>query len=91
MNIQSKKLDGLEAGWKDDIKSGKITSDKATIERLSEKLIVDQALKKTHPLSLRIPDVDLEAIQLKAARAGMPYQTLIKSVLHKFATNQVDL
>jgi len=48
-----------------------------------------RTLKKSHPLSLRIPDADLEAIHLKAAKAGIPYQTLIKSVLHRFATDQL--
>jgi len=91
MNMQSKTTDELESSWKKDIKSGKIRSDKPAIERLSDKVIVDHTLKKTHPLSVRIPDADLEAIQLKAARAGIPYQTLIKSVLHKFAIKQADV
>jgi len=29
---------------------------------------------------------DLSALQRKAAKEGMPYQTLIGSVLHKFAS-----
>ncbi|MBF0274302.1 MAG: hypothetical protein HQK84_03615, partial [Nitrospinae bacterium] len=43
--------------------------------------MVDQTLKKSHPLSLRISNADIEAIQHKAAKAGVPYQTLIKSIL----------
>lgn len=88
MNKQPKAIDELEASWMEEIGSGKVKSDKAAMKRLSGELIVDHTLKKSHPVSIRIPDADLEAIQLKAARAGIPYQTLIKSVLHTFATKQ---
>ena len=86
MSIQNKSTLALETAWKNDINSDKIKSDEIAKKRLSKKLIVDRQLKKSHPVSFRIPDADLEAIQLKAARSGIPYQTLIKSVLHQFAT-----
>ena len=81
----------LESGWMEDIESDRIKSDPKAKKRLAGKMIVDQSLKKAHPVSLRIPDSDLEAIQLKAAKEGIPYQTLIKSILHKFATNQLEV
>ena len=84
-------IDDLEKGWMEDIDAGNVKSDLKKKKELAGKLIVDQSLKKAHPVSLRIPDADLEAIQLKAAKEGIPYQTLIKSVLHKFATNQLEL
>ena len=37
-------------------------------------------------INIRISDNDLSALQRKAAREGMPCQTLIGSVLHKFAS-----
>jgi predicted DNA binding CopG/RHH family protein len=86
-----KPLDDFESAWMKDIKKGDIVSDETTQQRLMDKMTVDPALKKSHPLSLRIPDADLEAIQIRAAKEGIPYQTLIKSILHKFATNQIDL
>ncbi len=91
MKERPKPIDDFEAGWMEDIENGQTISDPATTKRLSGNLIVDQKLKKSHPLSLRVADVDLEAIQLKAAKAGIPYQTLIKSVLHKFATDQLQV
>jgi len=90
MSKQTKPMDDFESDWMQDIDRDQIKSDKAVLQRLSDKLIVDQSLKKAHPVSLRIPDADLEAIQLKASKAGIPYQTLIKSVLHKFATGQLQ-
>ena len=34
-------------------------------------------------ISLRIPETDLQRLKAKALREGMPYQTLIGSILHK--------
>ena len=38
---------------------------------------------------MRMTEVDLEAIKAEAAKQGMPYQTLIGSVLHKYVTGQL--
>ena len=38
---------------------------------------------KRQKISLRIPRKDLELLKLRAKREGMPYQTLINSILHK--------
>ncbi len=89
MKKQNKPMDENEAAWMKDIQNEHTDTDEKTKNRLTGKMMVDQSLKKTHPLSVRIPDADLEAIQLKAAKAGIPYQTLIKSILHQFATGQL--
>jgi predicted DNA binding CopG/RHH family protein len=34
-------------------------------------------------ISLRLPESDLERLKAKALREGLPYQTLIGSILHK--------
>ena len=36
------------------------------------------------PVTLRMEETDLEAIRSLAEREGMPYQTLIGSVVHKY-------
>ena len=35
-------------------------------------------------INIRLSQKDLEGIQAKAAREGMPYQPLISSIIHKF-------
>ncbi len=45
--------------------------------------------KKSKAISLRMAEYDLEKLKEKAASYGMPYQTLINSVLHKYITNQL--
>ena len=57
-------------------------------ERLDRKLQGDQ---ETTMVSIRLPGTDLAAIREKADRRGVPYQTLIKSILHQYATDQIWL
>jgi len=43
-----------------------------------------ETLRKDKRINIRLSQKDLEGIQAKAAREGMPYQTLISSIIHKF-------
>jgi predicted DNA binding CopG/RHH family protein len=40
------------------------------------------------PISLRVPKTDLSRLKARAMREGMPYQTLINSILHKAVSRQ---
>lgn len=42
--------------------------------------------RKDRRINIRISSKDLVALQKRAIREGVPYQTLISSVLHKYAT-----
>lgn len=46
-------------------------------------------LQKDKRINIRISSRDLETIQKKAAKEGIPYQTLISSTLHKFVTGKL--
>ena len=41
------------------------------------------------PVSLRLDGSVLAAIKTEADRLGIPYQTLIGSILHRYATNEL--
>ena len=43
------------------------------------------ALKKDMRVNIRISKGDLEALQKRAIDDGIPYQTLMASILHKYA------
>lgn len=43
-------------------------------------------MKKNRKINIRISENDLAALRRRAAREGIPYQTLIGSVLHRFAS-----
>ncbi|HBL17588.1 MAG: hypothetical protein A2X36_09895 [Elusimicrobia bacterium GWA2_69_24] len=50
---------------------------------------VKAALQKRCRVNIRMSPQDLEGIQQRALEEGMPYQTLIASVLHKFVTGSL--
>jgi predicted DNA binding CopG/RHH family protein len=48
-------------------------------------------LRKDKRINIRISERDLRELQRRAVHEGLPYQTLISSILHKFANgNLVD-
>ena len=49
---------------------------------------VREALQKTKRVNIRISPQDLEGIQQKAIAEGIPYQTLMASVIHKFVAGR---
>jgi len=48
-----------------------------------------QTLKKDKRVNIRISSMVLDEIQTRAAEDGMPYKTLISSILHRFATGRL--
>ncbi len=45
--------------------------------------------RKDARVNIRISSKDLEALQRKALEEGIPYQTLIASVLHKYVSGRL--
>lgn len=46
----------------------------------------EQTVKKDKRINIRISGRDLDAIQRRALEEGIPYQTLVSSVLHKYVS-----
>ena len=46
-------------------------------------------LQKNKRINIRLVERDLVGIQTKAVEEGMPYQTLISSVLHKYLSGRL--
>ena len=46
-------------------------------------------LLKNKRVNIRISAIDLEGLQVKAAAEGLPYQTLMASVLHKYVSGRL--
>jgi len=46
-------------------------------------------LSKDKRINIRLSSRDLEDVQTRAAEEGMPYQTLIASVLHKYVSGRL--
>ncbi len=43
--------------------------------------------KKSRPISLRINENDLIILKEKASKNGLPYQTMLNVVIHKYVTD----
>ncbi|MGY8989914.1 MAG: CopG family antitoxin [Flavobacteriales bacterium] len=60
----------------------------------SEKRDLEEAARSTllkdKRINIRISTRDLERIQMRAAREGIPYQTYISSSLHKLVTGRLQ-
>ena len=47
------------------------------------------AVKKSKRINIRLSPTDLEGMQRRAVEEGIPYQTLMASVLHKYVTGRL--
>ena len=53
------------------------------------KAAAKSTFKKDKRVNIRMSELDLELIQEKALVEGLPYQTLMSSVLHKYVTGRL--
>ena len=80
------KLDREERDLKDSFERGEWRSIKereAAIRRCRG--YARATFKKDRRVNIRISGKDLEALQIRAIEEGLPYQTLMASILHKYA------
>jgi predicted DNA binding CopG/RHH family protein len=70
--------------------AGKLKSvaSKAELSRL--KAAARATAIKDRRVNIRLSAGDLQDIQVKALAEGMPYQTLIASILHKYVTGRLE-
>lgn len=75
-------MESLEAGeWTsiDDVEDGT----KEAIE------IARSTMRKDRRMNVRISERDMRNLKIRAAEEGIPYQTLVTMVLHKYVTGQL--
>ncbi|VGO18275.1 hypothetical protein [Pontiella sulfatireligans] len=53
------------------------------------KLIARNTLRKDRRVTIRLYDHDLKGIQKKALEKGLPYQTLISSMIHQYVEGEL--
>ena len=75
-------LDSFERGeWKS------VPNVKAEIEK--HRKYARKTLKKDKRVNIRIPSKVLEELQAIAIEDGIPYQTLMSSILHRYVTGRL--
>lgn len=75
-------LNAIEKGaWK----SSKPTQ--AELARYAE--IARNTFRKDQRMNIRISKIDLQGVKARAAEEGMPYQTLVASVIHRYVSGRL--
>lgn len=64
-------------------------SEPSPVERKALMDAAKQTLQKDKRINIRISNRDLVSLKRKANRFGMPYQTLISSVLHRYISGDI--
>jgi predicted DNA binding CopG/RHH family protein len=78
-NEEKNILESYELGeWKS------VMNQKKEIKKLSE--YARNTIKKDKRINIRMSSKDLDQVQVIAAQEGVPYQTFISSILHKYVS-----
>ena len=84
------KLNKEEKEILDAFESGKLKRVKNTKKQIKEhKAIAEASFKKDARINIRLSSRDLRSLQARALKEGIPYQTLVSSVLHKYVDGQL--
>lgn len=85
-----KKLDPLEADVLAAYDKGALKSTSPTKSKLAKfKAAATATFIKDRRINIRLSTPDLMDIQAQALEAGIPYQTFIASILHKYASGRL--
>ena len=79
------KLDKYELSLEKEADSFRPVSKKK--RRQIEKIL--ESARKTKNINIRISESDLARLKQRSLEEGLPYQTLISSVLHRFVTDRL--
>ena len=83
LSIEEQKL--LES-----VEAGNFESVLTETRRKELESIASNTFKKDKRINIRISNKDLTAIQSKALQKGMPYQTLVSSIIHKYISGSLQ-
>ena len=83
------KVDPSEKALLESVERGEWKSVGGKSERIRYAHTAKATFRKDLRLNIRLSGKDLEAIQKRALAEGLPYQTLISSLLHKYASGRL--
>jgi predicted DNA binding CopG/RHH family protein len=83
--LDREERENLEAFDKGQLKRAR----KAVTQIKEHRVVAEATFKKDARINIRLSSRDLRAIQSRALKEGVPYQTLVSSVLHKFVDGQL--
>lgn len=83
------KVDAYEQEILSAFESGKLKSVATKAELEKFRAAARATAVKDRRVNIRLSSIDLSDIQVKALEEGVPYQTLIASVLHKYVSGRL--
>lgn len=75
-------LDAIESGQWELVKPAKVE-----LEHYAA--VARNTFRKDQRMNIRISGADLNRIKARAAEEGIPYQTLVASIIHKYASGNL--
>ena len=85
---KSIKLDAEELALEQALERGEFEETMTTEEALADWRTVLANSRRKSPITVRLAEDVIDKLKLKAIRDGIPYQTLLSSVLHKYVTGR---
>ncbi len=84
------KLSTEEKALLDAVEVGEFESVLTESRREELEAIASNTFKKDKRINIRISNRDLTAIQSRASEEGIPYQTLVSSIIHKYISGSLQ-
>lgn len=84
--MRSKKINREDQELLEAFEAGEFKSDLKNDRRTQLAQLAEATIKKDKRINIRISSHDLEALQRRAIEEGLPYQSLVSSVLHKYVS-----
>ena len=84
--MSNRKLNREDQELLESFEAGEFESDLNSERRAQLAKAAADTFKKGKRINIRISSRDLEALQRRAMEEGLPYQTLVSSVLHKYVS-----
>ncbi len=72
-----------------DFEAGEFKSVLTPKRKKAVQAAAEETFKKDKRINIRISSRDLESLQRRALEEGIPYQTLVSSVLHKYVSGSL--
>lgn len=74
------------------VESGAVASiDNLNSEKIRYSQIAHDQIGKKKTVSIRLLESDLERLKAQSVSQGLPYQTLISSLIHQYANGKIKL
>ena len=87
--MNTTKLSKEEKQLLDAVEAGEFESVLTEARKEELQTVARNTVKKDKRINIRISSRDLTAIQSKASEEGIPYQTFVSSIIHKYVSGSL--